>query len=199
MRTWQGCQLHCEKMQPGTGKNQESCLKRLEMAMAQSRPVRRLVDGIEALGCQIPPDFLVCRQCPPGISGGFAVRDPAAPGAYKPQIVMCENGMLEKETFEHTVIHELVHAYDQCRAKIDWSNCLHHACTEVRASALSGECNLLHEIFRGNTKIRNGHQECVRRRAEKSVAMNSYCKDMAADAVDAVFKQCLDDSSPFRE
>jgi hypothetical protein len=24
-----------------------------------------------------------------------------------------------------------VHAYDQCRAKIDLKNCVHHACTEV--------------------------------------------------------------------
>lgn len=179
--------------------NNSKCLKRLELATGQNRTVHKLVDALEGLGCKIPPDFLVCRKCPPGISGGFAVHDSANPGAYKPQIVMCENGMLEKETFEHTVVHELVHAFDQCRAKIDWSNCLHHACTEVRASALSGECNLLHELFRGNTAIRGGHQECVKRRAEKSVAMNSYCKDVAADAVDAVFKQCYGDSSPLEK
>jgi len=173
------------------------CLRRLELATASNRVVHKLVDALEKLSCKIPPDFLVCRQCPPGISGGFAVHDPAQVGVYKPQIVMCQNGMLEKETFENTLVHELVHAYDQCRAKIDWSNCLHHACTEVRASALSGECNLLHELFRGNTTIRNGHQECVRRRAEKSVAMNSHCKNMAADSVDVVFAQCYRDTSPF--
>lgn len=41
------------------------------------------------------------------------------------------------------VIHELIHAYDECRAKnLDWTNCAHHACSEVitmldTASALS--------------------------------------------------------------
>lgn len=184
-------------MAENSEKQKSHCIKRLELTTSTNRTVQKLLDAIETLGCKIPPDFLVCRQCPPGISGGFAVHDTSQKEPYKPQIVMCENGMLEKESFEHTVIHELVHAYDQCRAKIDWKNCLHHACTEVRASAISGECTLLHEIFRGNTKIRNGHQDCVRRRAEKSVAMNSYCKDIAADAVDVVFKQCYSDKSPF--
>src|SRR3546814_79924 len=47
------------------------------------------------------------------------------------QIVMCENHLLNKDPFEHTLIHELVHAYDQCRVKMEWMNCLHHACSEV--------------------------------------------------------------------
>jgi hypothetical protein len=34
------------------------------------------------------------------------------------------------------VIHELIHAYDICRAKVDWNNCRHYACTEIRASSL---------------------------------------------------------------
>lgn len=30
------------------------------------------------------------------------------------------------------VIHELIHAYDECRAKnLDWNNCYHRACAEV--------------------------------------------------------------------
>ena len=175
------------------------CVKRLEYSVAQSRQVHKLIDALQNMGCSIPSDFLVCRQCPPSISGGFAVAvsssGKAADAKYKPQIVMCENGMLEKESFEHTLVHELVHAFDQCRSKIDWKNCLHHACTEVRASAISGECNLLHEIFRGNTKIRNGHQECVTRRATKSVKMNPYCQDIAADAVSAVFEACYRDKT----
>jgi hypothetical protein len=30
-----------------------------------------------------------------------------------------------------TIAHELIHAYDLCRANVDTSNCDHHACTEV--------------------------------------------------------------------
>jgi inner membrane protease ATP23 len=41
-----------------------------------------------------------------------------------------------------TLTHELVHAYDHCRAYVDWTNCVHHACSEVRAANLSGDCKM---------------------------------------------------------
>lgn len=45
-----------------------------------------------------------------------------------------------QEEINHALTHELVHAYDHCRAKnLDWTNCQHHACSEIRAAALSGE------------------------------------------------------------
>lgn len=47
------------------------------------------------------------------------------------QIVVCENKIGGKKYVEAAVVHELVHAYDSCRAKIDWTNCNHHACSEV--------------------------------------------------------------------
>lgn len=48
---------------------------------------------------------------------------------------------------------------------------------QVRAAALSGECNVLHEIYRGTyTKFSGGQQDCVRRRAVKSLNMNPNCK-----------------------
>ena len=33
---------------------------------------------------------------------------------------------------EHTIVHELVHMYDQCMFRVDWNNLRHHACSEVR-------------------------------------------------------------------
>jgi hypothetical protein len=29
-----------------------------------------------------------------------------------------------------------IHAYDRCKGKLDYKNCLHHACTEVRIKLL---------------------------------------------------------------
>ncbi|RYH18666.1 hypothetical protein EON65_26995 [archaeon] len=69
-----------------------------------------------------------------------------------------------------------IHAYDVCRAKMDYDNCMQHACTEIRASSLSGECDMAMEIHRGHMKIQGGHQECVKRRATLSVSMNPACK-----------------------
>ena len=33
-----------------------------------------------------------------------------------------------------TLTHELVHSYDYCRAKLDWNDLHHLACTEVRVA-----------------------------------------------------------------
>ncbi|XP_057778334.1 mitochondrial inner membrane protease ATP23-like [Salvia miltiorrhiza] len=58
------------------------------------------------------------------------------------------------------VIHELVRAYDECRAaNLDWTNCAHHACNEyllehIRANHLSGYCHLKQELLRGHLKIK---------------------------------------------
>jgi hypothetical protein len=44
-----------------------------------------------------------------------------------------------QEEISHALTHELVHAYDHCRARnLDWTNCQHHACSEIRAATLSG-------------------------------------------------------------
>lgn len=37
-----------------------------------------------------------------------------------------------QDDVNQVVIHELIHAYDDCRAaNLDWANCAHHACSEV--------------------------------------------------------------------
>ena len=177
------------------------CVRKLEGVLSRSEKARRLLESIEALGCSLPSDFFMCRPCEGApISGGFVVPNSKSDGVpYRPQLIMCEDNKLamETETFEQTLVHELVHAYDQCRAKIDWKDCLQHACTEIRASTLSGECSLLHEVYRGHTTIRGGGGECVARRAELSVGMNPNCKNIAADAVKAAFEECRKDKAPF--
>jgi inner membrane protease ATP23 len=57
----------------------------------------------------------------------------------------------------------------------------------------------VNEFFRGTLSFVNGHQKCVRRRAELSTAMNPRCKDkaQAKEAVDAVFTQCFKDTRPY--
>lgn len=39
---------------------------------------------------------------------------------------------------EDTLAHELVHAFDHCRFKVDWGNLRHHACSEVRQGCFRG-------------------------------------------------------------
>lgn len=47
------------------------------------------------------------------------------------KVVICENHLQEKQLIRETMMHESVHAFDDCRAKVDWTNCVHHACSEV--------------------------------------------------------------------
>ena len=71
--------------------------------------------------------------------------------------------------------HELIRAYDQCRAKVDWSNCAHHACSEVRAAALSGDCDFKQEFNKRQYGLANQGKVCVRRRAELSLQQSTNC------------------------
>lgn len=48
------------------------------------------------------------------------------------QVVICHNHVGSQHEIDVALIHELIHAYDHCRgANLDWSNCEHHACSEV--------------------------------------------------------------------
>ena len=121
--------------------------------------------------------------------------------AFIPKIVICENkksaNTMSDRDFENTIMHELIHAYDFCRAKVDVDNCEQYACLEVRASSLSGECNYLPEAARGSIGVGNGHSACTRRRALLSVSMNSKCSGEASKHVDSVFGRCYRDISPY--
>lgn len=49
------------------------------------------------------------------------------------QIKVCSNYVRIQDDVNQVVIRELIHAFDDCRgANLDWSDCAHHACTEVR-------------------------------------------------------------------
>ncbi len=63
-----------------------------------------------------------------------------AGGGYSPAhgVLLCRNQLRTVEQVHSTVLHELLHAYDDCRAQpqggLDWTNCHQHACAEVRAA-----------------------------------------------------------------
>lgn len=111
------------------------CMSRLELTIAGNRHAQLILDSITDLGCALPPDFFVCRKCEQEMTGGFLLPQKGS-AVYNPKIIMCENKEIDKRMFQNTVIHELIHAYDICRAKVDWTDCRHFACTEIRASAL---------------------------------------------------------------
>jgi hypothetical protein len=80
----------------------------------------------------IPPsDLFECKICDDPIDGYFNPKNR--------RILLCANNMVGK-TFDFTVMHELVHLYDDLRADFDYTNVEQVACGEIRAVHLSGEC-----------------------------------------------------------
>lgn len=115
----------------------------------------------------------------------------------KPEIYLCQQ-YLQNEIMAHkTIVHELIHAIDLCRSKMDpLHNCIHMACTEIRAENLSGECSFFKELPR--MKSFRGHgAECVKRRAILSVRANPNCSARAEDYVNAAMDRCFRDNYPF--
>ncbi|KAI9906359.1 hypothetical protein PsorP6_004774 [Peronosclerospora sorghi] len=92
------------------------------------------------------------------------------------KVLLCQNHIPDQEWMDRTLAHELIHAFDHCRNKVDWNKCEHHACSEIRAAALSGDCNWKYEFFRKNFNITKQHQFCTRRRAKLSLEQNEACK-----------------------
>ena len=116
--------------------------------------VKFLVQTMNDMGCPVDQSkFFSCFDCDGAINGGFKLDDEG-----KPAIVLCGNHIKDQEWMDRTVSHELIHAYDQCRANVNWKNCQHHACSEVRAAALSGDCNWKFEFGRGHFQLGKQHQ-----------------------------------------
>ncbi|KAI0347986.1 metalloprotease ATP23 [Trametopsis cervina] len=149
---------------------------------------------LRAIGSNVTPDHLVCTPCAATQAGGFTPSNGS--------ISLCQGLFLHKKHMESTIVHELVHMYDQTKFEVDWDNLRHHACSEIRANSLSGDCRWSREFFdRFQTGFSKQHQACVRRRAVVSVRANPNCPDAATAerAVNEVWESCFNDTRPFDE
>lgn len=137
---------------------------------------------------------IICDLCDEYKSGGFNT---------SMGILLCANRFKDKWHLEDTLSHELIHWYDNMKWDVNWLNLRHHACSEIRASSLSGECRFWAEWKRRGIstgfKVNRGHQECVKRRAIISVTGNPNCesKEQATRVVNEVWESCFNDTRPF--
>jgi hypothetical protein len=119
--------------------------------------------------------------------------------SLKPEIYLCQEHVTGPKHANTILAHELIHAIDMCRAKMDpLHNCMQLACTEIRAENLSGECDASWEFLRGKLNSIWGHgQQCVRRRAIDSVKANPNCTAKADVYVGEAMERCYKDTFPF--
>lgn len=169
--------------------------------------IRFMVKHLAVIGCNpldeadTPSDAepkIAVGPCPPTIAGGFSPSEPGQ-SPSKSGILICSNRIMNKKHLEDTLAHEMIHWWDHCRFKVDWSDLRQHACSEVRAASLSGDCRWGREMRRANFGLFKQHQECARRRAVISITGNPACKSEqhAKDVVDDVFQSCFNDTRPF--
>ncbi|KAJ0244556.1 Mitochondrial inner membrane protease ATP23 [Hirschfeldia incana] len=171
------------------GKSIEECQDMIQRSF-RNPIVKFLMEQMEKSGCRVGDNFVKAVVCTGPVAGGFTKGR---------GITVCSNYLTIQDEVNQVVIHELIHAYDECRAKnLDWTNCAHHACSEIRAGHLSGDCHFKRELLRGFIKLRGHEQECIKRRVLKSLRGNPYCSEVAAkDAMEAVWDTCYNDTKPF--
>ncbi|XP_060100947.1 mitochondrial inner membrane protease ATP23 homolog [Heteronotia binoei] len=168
------------------------CQLMLKIALDTSPYARLLLDAMNSYGCTVFKDrHFSCEDCDGCVSGGF--------DSSTSQIVLCQNNIRQQSHMNRVVTHELIHAFDHCRAHVDWFNNIRHlACSEIRAANLSGDCSLVNEMARFKFGLKQHRQTCVRDRAVRSIlAIRKVNKERAENAVDEVFDSCFNDHEPF--
>ncbi|XP_037552195.1 mitochondrial inner membrane protease ATP23 homolog [Nematolebias whitei] len=168
------------------------CQLMLHFAMETSPYAKFLLSAMKSSGCNVFRDrHFSCEDCDGTVSGGF--------DSSTSQIVLCQNNIRQQSHMNRVVTHELIHAFDHCRAHVDWFNNFRHlACSEIRAANLSGDCTFTNELSRFNFGLKQHHQECVRDRALRSIlAVRKISREAAQKIVDEVFDSCFNDHAPF--
>ncbi|KAF6726971.1 Mitochondrial inner membrane protease ATP23-like [Oryzias melastigma] len=168
------------------------CKFMLQVAMETSPYAKLLLTAMKSSGCKVLKErHFSCEDCDGTVSGGF--------DAASSQIVLCQNNIHQQSHMNRVVAHELIHAFDHCRAHVDWFNNFRHlACSEIRAANLSGDCSFVSEVSRFNFGLKKHQQECVRGRALRSIlAVRKITREEAERMVDSVFDSCFNDHAPF--
>jgi inner membrane protease ATP23 len=118
--------------------NEEADCKRCESyrdwALQHSPTVRFLRQKIEALNGRMDASSIVCARCPARLTEDGQVHRQS--GGFDPGtgILICANEIKNRGHLEDTLAHEMVHAWDHLRWKMDWvgdKDLKHAACTEV--------------------------------------------------------------------
>ncbi|KAG8967325.1 Mitochondrial inner membrane protease atp23 [Tulasnella sp. 419] len=160
--------------------------------MKNSPAVVFMLQHLRQAGAKVDSDHFHCQPCNMTRAGGFSPEH---------GVLLCQDGFWSKSHMEDTMVHEMVHMYDHAKFNVNWEDIRHHACSEIRAANLSGDCRWSREIRRGFFTFSKQHQDCVRRRAILSVQSHPACQDEAAatKAVNEVWESCVKDTRPFDE
>lgn len=168
------------------------CERNVQKCFENSPLVKLMLSALKSAGCEVNIRRNVCCEpCDKAVTGGY---DPELN-----QVVVCQNSARRRGMVQGILAHELLHMFDQCRAKMDLKNIDHLACTEIRAANLF-HCSFMSAFLEGSASpfnIAKTHGECVKRKAVQSViAVRGITEEKARAAVDKVFAKCYNDLEP---
>jgi len=171
----------------------------LSQALTQNPLVGHILYSLQRKHCMVDPfKVFKCKSCDTDKAAAYWSKDEG--------IVICENNLAkialaDQNLFEETLAHELIHTYDECTTNLNWDSCEQHACSEIRANNLSGECRFKNEFMKKKVNffsMKGHHANCVKRRALISVELNPACsQEKAKRAIDTVWDVCSVDFDPF--
>ncbi|KAL7633165.1 UNVERIFIED_CONTAM: hypothetical protein RMT77_016535 [Armadillidium vulgare] len=168
------------------------CEKNVWNVINKSPVVKLLISALSNSGCPFDIErHIVCEVCDNSLLGGY--------DQTLNQIVVCQNVCTNEGRVQGALAHELVHMFDYCRNKIDFTNIDHLACAEVKAANLTS-CSFLTSLTLPKQSLFNiakSHEECVKTKAAWSV---KYARDLSEEesraAVEKVFPKCYNDLEP---
>ncbi len=98
------------------------CENNKDYLLQYSPIVRFLKDEVWKLGGDLNTENILCRMCTTEQSGGFSLDH---------GILLCANQFRNRGHQEDTMAHEMVHAWDHLKWKVESDNLRHQACLEV--------------------------------------------------------------------
>lgn len=89
--------------------------------------VNFLRQNVEKLGGELDARNVICRRC------DTLDRKGIKQGAFAGEagILLCANHVRDRKSMEDVLAHEMVHAYDFMRFRVEKGDLRHAACTEV--------------------------------------------------------------------
>lgn len=164
--------------------------------------LKLLLYSMRSIGCPVTPAVhIVVERCYP-VFDGFGGFD-----SSNNEIVLCEEKFASlskkraQKTMDMILSHELVHAFDHCRAQVEfYDNPRHSMCSEIRAATLSGQCMLKNKVMASMLGgVRKYHKKCVKNYAKSSFkALHPKWNEKETNTLlDSVFEPCYNDHEPF--
>jgi hypothetical protein len=107
-------------------------------------------------------------------------------------------------SYRRALARSLVYAFDNARAKVDFQNVDHVACTSIRALNISGECDLWNKWldYIGEDPLGKDmysmKQRCIRKKVEEHMILkSSHPSEEIRTGIDRVWERCFRDHWPF--